>query len=151
MAVKTQQELTDEIALNLASASNITASEHRQVAQDIVDTIFSYVRPYKVYTALLTQSGTDAPVATVLENTLGGTVVWTRTAAGRYLGTLAGAFTNNKTWVDIISFNPEAGIYYASIIRGSNDTIQVWIDAIDASPGVDDVLNNKSIEIRVYP
>ena len=27
-------------------------------------------RPYKVYTALLTQSGTDAPVATVLENTL---------------------------------------------------------------------------------
>ena len=28
-------------------------------------------RPYKVYTALLTQSSTDAPVATVLENTLG--------------------------------------------------------------------------------
>ena len=27
--------------------------------------------PYKVYTALLTQSGTNAPVATVLENTLG--------------------------------------------------------------------------------
>ena len=31
---------------------------------------------YLVYTALLTQSGTDAPVATVLENTLGGTVTW---------------------------------------------------------------------------
>jgi hypothetical protein len=28
--------------------------------------------PYKVYKALLTQSGTDAPVATVLQNTLGG-------------------------------------------------------------------------------
>ncbi len=33
---------------------------------------------YDVYTALLTQTGTDAPVATVLENTLGAvTVVWT--------------------------------------------------------------------------
>src|SRR5690606_22638410 len=29
----------------------------------------SSARPYKVYTALLTQTGTNAPVATVLENT----------------------------------------------------------------------------------
>ena len=29
----------------------------------------------KVYRALLTQTNTDAPVATVLENTMGGTVV----------------------------------------------------------------------------
>jgi len=41
-------------------------------------------RPYKVYTALLTQSGTDAPVATVLENTLGGNVTYTRAQAGNY-------------------------------------------------------------------
>lgn len=33
---------------------------------------------YAIYTALLSQSGTDDPTATVLENTLGGTVVWTR-------------------------------------------------------------------------
>ncbi len=46
----------------------------------------------KVYRALLTQTGTDAPVATVLENTLGGTVVWTRDDTGLYTGTLAGAF-----------------------------------------------------------
>ena len=30
------------------------------------------VKPYKVYIALLNQSGTNAPVAIVLENTLGG-------------------------------------------------------------------------------
>ena len=52
---------------------------------------------YSVYTALLTQTGTNAPVATVLENTLGGTVVWTRDSAGFYTGTLAGAFTVSKT------------------------------------------------------
>lgn len=46
----------------------------------------------KVYRAVLTQSGTDAPTATVLENTLGGTVVWTRDNPGRYVATLVGAF-----------------------------------------------------------
>ena len=51
---------------------------------------------YKVYTALLTQSGTDAPVATVLENTLGD-IVWTRDTTGQYLGTLTGAFISGKT------------------------------------------------------
>ena len=45
---------------------------------------------YDVYTAILTQSGTDDPTATVLENTLGGTVVWTYVDVGTYLGTLTG-------------------------------------------------------------
>jgi hypothetical protein len=53
---------------------------------------------YKVYTALLTQEGTDAPVATVLENTLGD-IVWTRSMEGVYLGTLIGAFTTDKTFI----------------------------------------------------
>lgn len=67
---------------------------------------------YKEYVALLTQSGTDAPVATVLYNDLGGTVVWTRGGVGLYEGTLTGAFTVNKT-------DPSSGgIYY-------------WLDTVD--------------------
>ncbi len=53
----------------------------------------------KVYRALLTQTGTDAPVATVLENTLGGTPVWGRSGAGIYPLTLEGCFTANKTFI----------------------------------------------------
>jgi hypothetical protein len=41
---------------------------------------------YKVYTALFTQSGTNAPVATVLENTLGLSITWGRSSAGGYFG-----------------------------------------------------------------
>ena len=52
---------------------------------------------YKVYTALLTQSGTDAPEAIVFENTLGGTVTWTYEDVGLYLATCSGCFTENKT------------------------------------------------------
>jgi hypothetical protein len=49
----------------------------------------------KRYSAKLTQTGTAAPVATVLENTLGGTLVWTRSSAGVYVGTLAGITAAN--------------------------------------------------------
>lgn len=54
------------------------------------------IKPYKVYTALLTQTGTNAPVATVFENTIGN-IVWTRYGIGNYKGTLNDAFIANKT------------------------------------------------------
>jgi hypothetical protein len=50
----------------------------------------------KVYRALLTQTGTDAPVATVLENTLGA-VVWTYQGVGIYRGLLTNAFPESAT------------------------------------------------------
>lgn len=53
---------------------------------------------YKVYTALLTQIGTNNPVATVLENTVG-SIIWTRDSTGTYVGTLTGAFTTDKTFL----------------------------------------------------
>jgi len=53
----------------------------------------------KTYRALVSQSGTAAPTATVLENSLGGTVVWARGSAGTYTGTLTGAFTSAKTFI----------------------------------------------------
>jgi len=62
----------------------------------IVNLVENGGRPYNSYTALLTQSGTSAPVATVLENTIGN-IVWTRYGVGNYKGTLTGAFVENKT------------------------------------------------------
>lgn len=53
----------------------------------------------KVYRALLSQSGTDAPVAVVLENTLGNPVVWTRIGTGQYRGSIAGNFDSSKTFL----------------------------------------------------
>lgn len=53
----------------------------------------------KVYKALLTQTGTSAPVATVLVNTLSGTPVWTRLGVGNYNLTLVGEFITDKTYI----------------------------------------------------
>ena len=65
---------------------------------------------YKVYTALLTQSGTNAPVATVLENTLGGDIVWTRLGVGTYQGELISAFEFGKTFVIVSNASTNAAL-----------------------------------------
>jgi hypothetical protein len=60
----------------------------------------SYPEGTKIYRAWLTQSGTNAPVPTVLQNTLGGTPVWARSTTGIYTCTLANAFTDGKTIIN---------------------------------------------------
>lgn len=107
----------------------------------------SATRPYKVYTALISQTGTSAPTAIVLENTLGGTVVWTRTASGQYLATLSGAFTVDKT-VPIIS---ATSVSYMFASKPNSINNLVVHTALESTGGFGDgYLVNTPIEIRVY-
>ena len=55
------------------------------------------------YHASLVQTGTNAPVATVMSNSLSAGITWARTGVGVYTGTLTGAFTANKTSVIVQS------------------------------------------------
>ena len=104
--------------------------------------------PYKVYTALLTQSGTDAPVATVLENTLGGEVVWSYEGVGVYYGTLINLFENANKVYHNISNTHDIKNKYTTSYDGEPDYISVITSYSDS------LSNNKldftSIEIRVY-
>lgn len=108
----------------------------------------------KVYVALLTQSGTDAPVATVLKNTLGGVPVWTYGGVGIYDVTLADAFPTSKTnietshihWVDSAIDNEDS---FVKIIKNSQDnyTITSFLNASN----MNGVLNKFYFKIEVYP
>lgn len=49
-----------------------------------------------LYVASLVQAGSAAPTPTVIKNFLSDVIVWTRTSAGLYVGTLSGAFTADK-------------------------------------------------------
>ena len=107
------------------------------------------LQPYKKYVALLSQSGDNNPTVIVLENTLGGTITWARNNTGLYIGTLPGAFTQNKTW-----FNSEASDQAGNVVA----TRLLWGNANSVTLVVKDgTLNNMdgwtdlSIEIRVYP
>lgn len=107
---------------------------------------------YKVYAALLTQTGTSAPIATVLQNTLGGTVVWSRVAVGTYLATLTGAFPMGKvpTTFSILS-STTADDLVLEVKGDSANGNDVRIVTFYTASSSDDILSNHFVEIRVYP
>jgi hypothetical protein len=117
---------------------------------------------YKVYTALLSQSGTNAPVATVLENTLGGTVVWAYSSTGSYSATLAGAFPANKLFFIVqqeAAYNNAPQQYsqkIRSFTRVNNDIVFLSNAELNftagafTSAGYFNNFSNVGIEIRVY-
>lgn len=118
-----------------------------KMLEEILGRLVPQAPTYKVYTALLTQSGTDAPVATVLENTLGGDVVWSYSSIGTYNAVTNGFFTLNKT----------IGFFNYSLSQG--DEIFMTVESIDintielinrtSTSSVQDVFSGQ-IEIRVY-
>ena len=110
---------------------------------------------YRVYTALLTQSGTNAPVATILENTLDAPIAWTRIDAGIYNGTLASPFLAGKTFTNINLSTPLTPLpspplitYNKWIGRIADNIIQIVTGDSNFS---DDLLDTTEVEIRVYP
>jgi hypothetical protein len=106
------------------------------------------IKPYKVYTALLTQTGTNAPVATILENTLGVNIVWTRLSTGFYRATPSESiFLENKTFHFVNSNNQGLEFEVASLL---NDTDDWRIQVVDSGIVVDSSLQNLPVEIRVY-
>ncbi len=108
-----------------------------------------FARPYKVYTAIVSQSGTNNPTVAVLENTLG-TVTATRNNAGVYYlssPTFNGLSDSNKVYVSL-SNGGLVGVFIAQYIPPQS---LVRINTFDLSGTPTDVLlNNASVEIRVY-
>lgn len=102
---------------------------------------------YKSYVALLNQTGTTAPVATVLYNTLGSDVTFTYQQVGDYVFSST-AFTENKTTVFIGQSYDSNGyaINYAYMTAYPDGSIFTALDNV----GANDYLYNTPIEIRVY-
>ena len=115
-------------------------------------------QPYKVYTAILNQSANNAPVATVLQNTIHPDLTWEYNASGRY-GLSAGGFINlfnidgNITTTTIqglltISNGSVVGSVYGEVDDSTVYKIYVW--SPDSADYADGILTNYTFEIRVY-
>ena len=135
---------------NILCGQDVIVTTNDNVAEaieNVVDYVCSNLPAppaYKVYTALLTQSGSGDPSPIILENTIGN-IVWQRDTVGEYLATLPSTFTNNKTY--LITGHTTSG----EIIFDRVDTDRLLLQTL-SSTGVaqDSKLNNTTIEIRVY-
>jgi hypothetical protein len=104
---------------------------------------------YRSYTALLTQTGTNPPVVTVLENNLGKDIVWTYSSVGTYTGTLVGAFVEQSKVAVITSQTDLTDTGVTTAFRASDDTIIVATFNYTGAP-LDGLLSDSLVEVRVY-
>jgi len=104
----------------------------------------------RIYKALLTQTDENAPVATILENTLCGNPIWGYIDVGYYSLTLQNAFQGNITVTFGNEGNTEITPLYLSVDK-TDDSIQIFI-SMDNNVGFGNngVLFNTSITIEVY-
>lgn len=110
----------------------------------------------KIYRATLVQGGAVEPTATVLENTLGGTLVWSRSSAGVYVATLASAFPDDtKVFCSATYGNNNNdlttdGINLAMYWGSANTVI---LEAVNISGARSELQcgTGASVEILVYP
>lgn len=120
------------------------ASREVYTMQDIKD---SAGPGYKVYAAILSQSGTNAPVVTELKNNTGATFTWTRFAVGQYRAqTNISVFTANKT---VGIFTNGQTIQLNTVAERLSDTFYQLETAI-GSVLSDGFLNNGYLEILIY-
>jgi len=109
---------------------------------------------YKKYVALLNQSGTDAPVATVLENTLGFDLTFFRDNVGEYYAT-PGFDDISKVYINMFANYSVSGDGNISRVSGeiiSDYGNEFWFVTINASSDQksDDWGSYIPLEIRVY-
>ena len=113
------------------------------------DVMGGYIPPYKVYSALVSQVGTNAPTAIILENTLGVIPTWGRTNVGDYFVQAFGKFTLDKTTISIGIPNFSLFISAPALPIVDQDTLRlVTKSALDVN--TDSRLKKTFIEIRVY-
>ena len=129
--------------VSVTNSSGITISESNVTYNNGIKSYNNLT--YKKYIALLKQTGTTAPVATIIENTLTDLITWTYNGVGNYTGTLTSEFTQYKTL--IFHNNTAQGFTYVNWQNEDEIDVETW-DTTGAS--ANGQLDYMTIEIRVY-
>ena len=113
--------------------------------QSIVDKVPALSLGYTSLVQLLTQTSTNAPVATEVYNNTGETFMWSYVSQGTYRITSTGTpFTVNKTVVFVNNGNAN------DLISSNVSWWRVSDTIIEVRPSSDDWMVDGSFEIKIY-
>ena len=116
-----------------------------------IQSIIDLSIPCKTYTAILTQVGESAPVATVLQNTLGGDITWVFDSIGVFNATSNDLFTLGKTTITCSNLWGNFNIQCYANYEESYFPNLVSILNIDASTAFKiNGMDKSLVEIKVY-
>jgi hypothetical protein len=145
---------TQTVLYNNVKLPNLSGTGTRTVVVDAGGVLSTVTTPvavgYKVYTALLSQTGTNAPTATVLDNTLGGAVTWSYFGVGQYIANTSSLFTTSKTVFFMTRTNPPTVSFTTNVGSNAINTSQAGITVFSDTGYVDGQVSAMTIEIRVY-
>jgi hypothetical protein len=135
-----------------SGSAALKAMQQWYTMEDVTNT----VRPYKVYSALLNQSGTSAPTAVVNENTIG-TMTITRNNTGVYYF-VSPEFNSYDDYGKVLCFisngSADGSTGVLSSVNGQYvppiNGIQVVSKIASTLTPTDNAIQGCSIEIRLY-
>ena len=130
--------------------ANANPNEGRQLINGQFEYLYSATSKYAVYSALISQTSTDAPTAIVLENTLGGTVSWSYDSEGHYSGTLTGAFTTGKTFITTAGGSELNACTFTNCSWLTSNEFLLHCINVTGATYSDGLMLNTPLEIRVY-
>ena len=137
-----------DIEVNIWKTIDIQSGESLISNGDGTFTSFNQQRPYKVYSVLLSQTGTNPPeVIEILENTLG-EITYGFEDDGNYNIFSDGLFTENKTTITVGTQNNSG--YNISFLTGYGNSNQLYLLCYNGGTPSNNVIDNIFLEIRVY-
>ena len=134
-------------ALTLDPANTEASLSSHASHHDTIHTALQEIYGKTVYLAKLTQSGTGAPTATVIENSTGLTLTWSRTDTGTYALTATTAgFTSGKTFAT--NSSPRSSgkdfcFYWAT-------AYVMTLITYNAGSAADSLLSSDYVKIEIY-
>ncbi len=132
----------------LQEIENLTWFNEVNKLKSILKKLLGQSEPkYKVYSALVTQEGTNTPTAMVLENTLGD-ITFSYNNVGEYTINSNNLFLEDKTFLTVGNSRNIGGFITEGGGDSSPSNIYILTTSTDNEPAND--IFNLSIEIRVY-
>lgn len=108
------------------------------------------IKPFKTYLALLNQSGTNAPVATSVEDNFGGIIGFGYTSEGIYTIDASEAIFTGTVIMDVINVRNVGAGNTLKFALTLNSTTQITLVSVSNGAVANDLLIDTPIEIRVY-
>lgn len=136
----------DDLLLGTDADDNSISKNYK--VERLKEFMANHIKPYEVYVARFSQSGTNNPVVTEFENTTGDTIAMRRDGVGTFFVETDGSWVASNVYV--LTEGGDPGITRVAFADVTGNSVEITNRSIDGSATLLDNVENAFIEIRIY-